>query len=271
MKQAQAAHHLAPTSTVALGRLLTAAGLVALTSKREGTVGCQLTSRGRVRQLMVDANDQGHLRGYARAPDLAFPLTPAERASGRRTLAPGVLPGHLSVVRRNARGEYAQSSVDLVSGEVDGDVEHYLVHSEQVPTVLATDVLVQGDDVVVAVGALVQAMPDGDRSRLEAVRAALADGGLLRAARETPDPEALLAWIQPDAEVVEAPVIFTWRCRCSHQRVVSSLQLVGPADLAEMIEDGAPAEVGCDFCGAKYEVSVDEMRAVFRLLVQAEG
>ena len=271
VQRAQAAHGLAPTSTVALGRLLTSAGLIALTAKQEGTVGAQVTSKGRIRQLMVDANHQGHLRGYTRAGELAFPLTHEEKLSGRRRVAPGTLPGHLSVVRRNARGEYTQSAVDLVSGEVDRDVEHYLVHSDQVPTVLAADVFIEDNDVVMSVGALVQAMPDGDLAQLEALRARLVDGGLLALARETPEPQQLLGVIQPDAEIVEAPVIFTWRCRCSQERVVSSMQLLGPQDLAEMIEAGEPAQVGCDFCGAQYQVSVDEMRGVFRLLIQAEG
>lgn len=271
VQRAQEAHRLSPTATVALGRLLTSAGLVALTAKREGTLGAQVTTLGRIRQLMVDANHQGHLRGYARAPELAFPMSAEERRTGRRSVAAGTLPGHLSVVRRNAQGEYTRSAVDLVSGEVDRDVEHYLVHSDQVPTVLVADVFLQDNDVVMSVGALIQAMPDGDRAHLETLRARLMDGGLLALARDTPDPQQLLGVIQPDAEIVEAPVIFTWRCRCSHERVVSSLQLLEAEELAEMIEAGTPAEVACDFCGSQYRVSADEMRAVFRLIARAEG
>jgi len=271
VERARRAHALAPTSCVALGRLLTATGLVALTSKQEGTTTTQVTSTGRFRQLTVDANHDGHLRGYAKPGDVAFPMTKAERERGRPALGASTLPGHLSVVRRNARGQYAQSAVELRSGEIDLDMQHYLEHSTQVPTALAAEVRLEGDAVTLAGGVLVQAMPDGDLRRLDELREIIADGALLRLLEAHPDPQDLLRALQPDAEVVEIPVIMQWRCRCSHERVVRSLQLLEPLELAEMIEAEAPVEVSCDFCATKYSVSVDEMRGVFEILAKAKG
>lgn len=271
VENARKAHDLAPTSCVALGRLLTATGLVAVTSKREGTMTAQVTSKGRVRQLVADANEQGHLRGYARPADLAFPLTPQERATGRRLVGAAVRPGQLSVVRRSAKGEYGQSAVDAVSGEIDLDMQHYLEHSDQVPTVLAAEVLLGEEGVEAAAGVLVQAMPDGDLAALDEVRARLANGGLAQMLKQTDDPQALMALVMPDAEVVEVPTIFVWKCRCSYERVVRSLQMLSPIELAEMIESGAPAEVNCDFCGTEYSVPTPDLQGVFELIAKAKG
>lgn len=271
MRAAQAAHALAPTSCVALGRLLTAAGLVAVTQKREGQITLQVISKGRLRQVVADANHEGHLRGYVHPSTLAFPLSPEEREQNRRSVSAGALPGRLSVVRRTPRGEYAQSAVELETGEIDLDVQHFLERSDQVPTALAADVLMKGSEVEVAGGVLIQAMPDGDLVRLAELRAELDNGGFARKLREVQDPQALLQLVQPDAEVVEVPVIMTWRCRCSHERVVRSLQLLEPVELAEMIEQGEPVDVDCDFCAKKYSVSVDEMRDVFELIAKAKG
>lgn len=271
VEKARKAHGLAPTSCVALGRLLTSTGLVALTAKQEGTTTTQLTSKGRFRQVTVDANHEGHLRGYARPADVSFPMTLAEKESGRRSLAASLQPGHLSVVRRDPKGNYGQSAVELRSGEVDLDVQHYLEHSTQVPTVVAAEVQLGDASVELAGGVLVQAMPDGDLVRLAEIREMLEGGGLLGLLQRHEDPQYALREIQPDAEVVEVPVIMQWRCRCSQARVVRSLQLLEPLELAEMIEAGEPVEVNCDFCGTTYSVSVEQMQGVFELLAKAKG
>ncbi len=241
-----------------------------MTRKQEGTITAQILSQGRIQQLTADANEQGHLRGYTRAPDLNFPLTKAERESGRRNLSTCVMPGQLSVVRRGPKGEYIQSAVDLLSGEVDLDIERYLDTSDQVTTVLAADVLMEKGNIQIAGGMLIQALPDGDRVRLEEIREMLRKDfpDLLR---QGIDPQIMLRQVQHDAEVVEAPVIMQWKCRCSHDRVVRSMQMLAVTDLAEMIEAGEPTEVGCDFCAHTYAVQVSELQDVFELLAKAKA
>lgn len=244
---------------------------MALTAKAEGTTTTQVLSQGRMGALGADANQQGHIRGYARVPDLKFPLSASERESGRVSLGAGVLPGKLSVVRRGPKNEYVQSAVDLSDGEIDRDLEFFLERSDQIPTVLAAEVLMQGDVVQLAAGVLVQAMPDGDRTRLAEIRAAVAGGGLAQMLQEISDPQALLTHIQPDSEIVEAPVIMQFKCRCSQARVVRSFQMLSATELAEMIEAAEPSEVTCDFCATKYSVSVSEMQDVFELLAKAKA
>lgn len=241
-----------------------------MTRKAEGTITAQILSQGRIQQLTADANEQGHLRGYTKAPDLKFPLTQAERDSGRMDLKPCVMPGQLSVVRRGGTGEYIQSAVDLINGDVDLDLEGYLNTSDQVPTILAADVLMEKGNVQIAGGMLVQAMPDGDRVRLEEIRAMLrADFPDLL--RQGIDPQMMLRQVQGDAEVVEDPVIMQWKCRCSHDRVVRSMQMLSVTDLAEMIEAGEPTNVDCDFCANTYSVQVSELQEVFELLAKAKA
>lgn len=269
--RAQAAHGLAPTATVALGRLLVATGMVALTDKREGTTTAQVLSQSRAKHLLVDANTEGHLRGFARAPEMDFPPTREARESGRVELAPYVRPGQLSVIRRGANQTYQQSSIELLSGEIDRDMELYLDRSDQVPTVLAAEVLMDGDEVQMAAGVLVQAMPDGDRARLEEIRRELVDGGLARRLKTDTNPESLLVHVQPDAQVVYAPVILQWKCRCSEARVLRSFQMLEQDELREMIDKGETTEVTCDFCARAYQISPEQLQGVLQLLSQAQG
>lgn len=244
---------------------------MALTHKQQGTTTAQVLSTGRLGPMTADATLEGHVRGYMKKPDLKFPLSASERASRRPDLGPVALPGQLSVVRRAAKGEYVQSAVDLATGEIDRDLEFFLDRSDQVPTVLVAEVIMEGSTVQMAAGVLIQAMPDGDRVQLEALRAQLVDGGLARLLEQFPDPQALLTHLQADAEIVEDPVIMQYKCRCSQERVVRSFQLLSPVELAEMIEAGKPGSVTCDFCATTYTVSVPQMQGVFELLAKAKA
>ena len=268
VREAQRVHRLAATSTVALGRLLTGATLLAVTGKKEGSTSVQILSKSRIGSLYADCTHEGAARGMTKAPHLAFPLTATERESSRRTLAPAIYPGQISVIRSLASGVYAQSATPLITGEIDQDLESYLSRSDQIPTLLVCDVVL---DPTRAAGLFIQAMPDGDRELLAEYGRRWCDGGLGRALAGVTSAEDLLARIAPEAEQVEAPIPLRYECRCSRERVLSSLKLFSVTDLAEMISEAKSVEVGCDLCGKKYQVEPADLRRAFEELIKAEG
>ena len=100
-------------------------------------------------------------------------------------------------------GESYQGQIALSHGEVDEDLEHYLLKSEQIPSALGCEVL-QDDAgrIRAAGGLLVQVMPDGDLEYIAQVQAGLRAGALYQALREPdPSPEALCLALLPDAQV----------------------------------------------------------------------
>lgn len=270
---AQRAHHLAVTSAIALGRTLTAAVLVELSSKRRhGSTSLQIIGKSRVRQVYADVNQEGHGRGFAGNPDLAFPLLGSELPGGRRSVAMAVLPGTLHVIRAHESGQYTHSTTALVSGEVDADVEHFLEQSDQIPTSLRAEVLLgPRGDVDAAGGVLVQALPGGNLERLGALRARLEGDGLSALLRAEGDPARLLARLAPDAAIVAPPHPVAWRCRCSRARVLTILSAMGPTELAEMVAAAEPTIVTCDLCGTKYELAEAELEDILRANIKAEG
>lgn len=249
---------------------MTSVGLMALTSKRPGSTSFQVLSKGRTGQIYADATEAGHLRGMIRNRSLAYP--PLAGAAGRIEIAPLVMPGDISVIRQDARGDYAQSAVHLVSGELDLDVAAFALQSDQIPTVVAAEVLLDGEGkVTLAGGVFAQLHPDGDREELEALRRRIAGGALVELLRAAKDSGALLEAVSPGAVIVEAPALLQWQCRCTYERVRSSLRLFTPADLAEIIEKDEPVVVDCDLCSRQYSVPVAEVVRAFQELVKAEG
>lgn len=270
-RDARKAHGLAPSSAIALGRLLTAAALVTVTSKRRGTTSLQIISRGRFRQIFADANHEGDLRGFVRKADLDLPVL--DESERRRGVSLALLPGKLSVVRSDDTGQFTQSTTDLVSGEIDLDVEHFLAQSDQIPTVLECDVLPgPGEEIEAAGGVIVQALPGGNLERLAELRATLHAKKLIEALRAHPhDAPGLLKAILPEAVPVDHPRPLQWRCRCSHMRVLGALRMLSPTELAEMVQEKEATQVGCELCGASYTVEPDEITQLFLETVKAEG
>jgi molecular chaperone Hsp33 len=77
--------------------------------------------------------------------------------------------------------------------------------------------------------------------------------------------------VASDGEATEAEIGLSWQCRCSYERVLASLRLFGPVQLAEMVHTGEPTQVTCDFCGKVYDVPAEEIGRVYRSLVQSNN
>lgn len=271
-RRAQKLHGLQVTSAVALGRLMTATGLIAITSKREGKTSLQVLSKARLGQVFADGTHEGTVRGLVKNPSLAFPPSRGESLEGRRTLSAGLLPGHVSVVRRSPAGEYVQSMTPLVVGEVDQDLEYFLEQSDQVPTVLVADCLVdRSGQVAAAGGVLVQALPDGDRDHLRQIRERLVAGGLVPFLREATDAQAILDAVDPNAQPTDPPVPFAWHCPCSFERAKNAVRLMGPNDIATMLVEDKPVVIDCDFCTSRYEVTLDDLKGLLAETTTAQG
>jgi molecular chaperone Hsp33 len=255
-------HELSPAASVALGRALSSSLLLATLTKGQERVTLQIVGEGPLGSVTTDANGQGEVRGYVLHATAGGSL-PAGRPRiaelvGRR--------GILNVVRDLGLKELYQGQIPLVSGEIDADVEAYLRTSEQVPSALAAEVVLDDAGHIRAAGAvLIQAMPDGDGEVVSAAQQALHAGKLyeLLAAGER-SAHALadaIYGIRP-VEVLGGDRSVRFQCRCSAERIVGTLMLLSIGDLDEMIADPKPTEVVCNFCNTKYQVARNELERI---------
>lgn len=261
-KHAQEIHDLSSTACVALGRLLTATALVGAIQKRRGLLSFQVIGRGQLRSLFADMTHDGHLRGYVKNPHIGFPLAPGEDRSLRIAIGHGIAPGSCSMIREPEKADFVQSTTDLVSGEIDEDIEAAVRKSDQIITTLHCDVLLdERVSVRYAGGVIMQPLPHGDPDMLAQLSSKFRYGGFARMLLEhRGDILAVVRAVAPEAEPVEEVQPLAWQCRCSPERVRSALKMLPAHDLTEMIATGSNVKVTCDFCGTVYEVGVEAMR-----------
>jgi molecular chaperone Hsp33 len=261
---AAARHKLSPAAACAVGKALTSGLLLATLTKGPERVTVQLVGDGPIGSITVDATDAGNVRGYAQRPE----ATGAWKTHDGRLSTADVLgrQGVVNVTRDLGLKELYQGQVALVTGEVDEDVEAYLRTSEQVPSALGCEVLLDnGGEVRAAGGILVQALPGGDPDKVREVQHALRTGRLheiLASGERAAEAIAAGVYTQDTLEVLGDRREVRFKCRCSDERIGEMLMLLGTVDLDELIAENKPAEITCNFCNAVYTVDRPELERI---------
>jgi molecular chaperone Hsp33 len=255
---------LAPTALAALGRLLAgtvllATGPVSKNKQDVETVQLQFRGNGPLGMMVALCDSTGRVRGTVSNPSVDLPLR-----DGQPDVAKAIGLGTLSVVRsRPSWREPHSGTVPLVSGEVAADIALYLSESEQTPSAVGLGVAVGTEGRVDATGGfLVQSLPYADAESVTRLE---------RNVRELPSTSALLldgVRAEGLADLLleglgartlhrSMPVFY---CPCSRDRALRTLLLLGRDEMLEIIDIGEPQEVGCEFCGRRYQLDSDEIR-----------
>lgn len=261
-EEARQRHNLSYVATAALGRAMSSGLLLASSMKREDSrVNIRIKGNGPLGGLLVDAGLDGTVRGYVDNPDVELP--PNDK--GKLDVGGAIgHEGYLYVVRDVGYGYPYSSTVELVSGEVGDDVTHYLMTSEQTPSALLVGVFVSQEGVTASGGILLQVMPKAARDEdlvatLESRVSALSGfTPLLRSGKTLPE---IFQQLLGDLGLVILPEIQMVRfdCKCSFDRVLGALKLLGKDELLDMIEKDNGAEATCHFCGEVYHASSDHL------------
>src|SRR5215471_21742304 len=128
VQQAQRIHGACPTAAAALGRLLTGGALMGCLLKEPAhRITLQITCKGPIQKIHVEADGAGHVRGYPGQPVVNLPSR-----HGKLDVGGAVGKGVLHVIKDIGMGEPYSGAVPLVSGEIAEDLASYFVRSEQI-------------------------------------------------------------------------------------------------------------------------------------------
>ncbi len=262
VETARQAHDTSPVATAALGRLLTAGGMMGAMMKGEQDVlTLQIKAGGPLQGITVTADSQGNVKGYVGNPQVILPAN----EKGKLDVASAVGPGFLNVIKDMGMKEPYSGQTMLQTCEIAEDLTYYFATSEQVPSSVGLGVLMGRENTVrQAGGFIVQLMPFAE----EAVISQLEDNlkgitsvtGLLD---EGNTPEQLLERLLGNLNLELSdtlPVRFC--CNCSKTRVEKALISIGRQELKSMIQEGKPVELNCHFCNTNYQFSIEELKDI---------
>ena len=260
VEKAREIHNTSPVATAAIGRLLTAASIMGSMMKGEKDVlTLQIECGGPIGGITVTADSNADVKGYVNNPNVILP----PNAQGKLDVSGALGPGFLNVIKDIGLREPYNGQTHLVSGEIAEDLTYYFATSEQVPSSVGLGVLMDKDNHVrQAGGFIIQVMPDTDDEVIDKLEARL---GEVHSVTEMLDkgmtPEDILNYVLEgmDVEILET-VPTQYKCDCSFERVSEVIASLGKKELQEMIVDGKPVEVNCQFCGSHYKFDTEQLK-----------
>ena len=264
VEKARQIHNTSPVATAALGRLLSAGAMMGPMMKGDkDLMTLRIKGDGPIGGITVTADSKGNVKGYPENPNVLIHAKP----NGKLDVSGAIGKGYLTVIRDLGLKEPYVGQVELVSGEIAEDMTYYFTTSEQIPSSVGLGVLLdKANFVKQAGGFIVQLMPgvkdeiisviEKNLSGIKSVTSML-DSGM------TPEDIAALLMNGLDFKILEkTPVGFN--CGCSRERMAKAVISLGEKEIQEMIDDGEPIELNCQFCKGSYEFSVDELKEMLK-------
>lgn len=268
VQRAKDIHGCTPTTAAALGRTLCAASMLGnLLKEDDGSLTIRINGGGPIGSVIAVSDSVGRVRGYVTNPSVDLPL----RSDGKLDVGGAVgRDGMITVSRDIGLREPYIGSTQLVSGEIAEDLTAYMLESEQIPSACGLGVLIDTDlSVKSAGGFIVQLMPGAPEEYIDLLEENIFMMDQLTTVLAEDGLEAVFDQVLKGLEhhmVGEDEI--GYRCYCSRDRVGQALLGVGRDELNNMITEGKPVEVSCQFCDTVYSFSPEDMKA---LLEEAES
>ncbi|WP_105097332.1 Hsp33 family molecular chaperone HslO [Streptococcus suis] len=258
VKAAQEKHDTMASSTVALGRTLIANQILAANEKGDTKITLKILASGAVGAIISVANTKGQVKGYIQNPDLDYKRT----ATGEVIVGPLVGNGQFLVITDYGTGHPYNSMTPLISGEIGEDFAYFLTDSQQTPSAVGLNVLLDEEDKVkVAGGFLLQVLPGATEAEIarfeKRIQEMPAISSLLASENHI---EALLSAIYGDDDfkrLSEEEIGFV--CDCSKDRFLDALASLPKTDLQEMKEEDKGVDITCQFCQTHYHFDENDL------------
>lgn len=258
VQTAQEKHDTMASSTVALGRTLIANQMLAANEKGNTKITLKILGNSSLGAIISVADSQGHVKGYIQNPDIDLKKT----ATGEVIVGPLVGQGQFLVITDYGVGHPYNSMTPLISGEIGEDFAYFLTESQQTPSAVGLNVLLdENDKVTVAGGFLLQVLPGATEAEIahfeQRIQNMPAISTLLASSNHI---EALLDAIYGEESfkrLTEEEVSFS--CDCSKERFLDALRSLPNTDIEDMIKEDKGATITCQFCQSHYQFNEEEL------------
>jgi len=249
-REAIAAQGLSGREAGLFAQLLCGAILYRETMAPQLRVQCILDGAGDAGRIVADSHPDGGVRGMVQLPE----------GDGGLVVDGAIL----RMARELPRGRLHEGIVDVpAGGGISEGLMTYMQSSEQTLTVAAV-AAIELEGRIRAAGYLVQLLPEVDRSSLTGMIERLESlpplAGMLE---QDLGAAALVSSVFGDAPytLLESSEV-RFDCRCSRDRAGRALATAARTEVEEALADGRGLETRCEFCGADYTFSREDLLAL---------
>lgn len=263
VKHMQTLQDTYPLATVAIGRSMVGALLMASQLKDGQQVGLLFKGNGALGSVYAEASYNGQVRGYSPNPH----YQPPHYENGL-SLKEAMGNGTLSVARHQPFQKAPfHGTVEMISGEIGEDIAHYLHQSHQIRSLVALGVYLDAyGKVQAAGGVLIEVMPGVDEIQVEKIMQNFEKNrpNVSQMLMDGQTPEDLIKPFLEGMkyEELDHPYPLEYFCPCTKERVMRALETLGASELQDMIDKSEEADVTCQICGKPYKVTVTEIKEI---------
>lgn len=238
-----------------LAELATSAVLYRETMAPSHRVQCIVSFARKGGQIVADSRPDGTTRGLVQpGPDEAVPDLRNTKAT-------------LQMMRTLPNDDLHRGVVEVPSsGNLSEAFMRYMQLSEQVVSMISLGSVLEGDRPTCG-GFVVQLLPEASEaeSAMQTMTARLEAFVDIRERLQASDasPSTLI-------EQIFEGMPFTWLhqsdvrfgCHCSQLRVMTTLSVLDRTDIQELVDEGEPLSMSCDYCGTEYVVEVAQLQGL---------
>jgi len=250
-------HKTSPIASIALGRAVMGATLLANGRDPGETLQVRISGGGPLGSIIAEASSSMHCRGFVGEPSAEAATVPELVGIGEGAT--------LRVTRTHPFWKSPYSgTVQLKCGEIAEDIVQYLATSEQTPGSMGLSVEWDNEKGCVkhAEGFLVTLLPGWDEASVSVVEANISSFERMESPPDVPREDAicqhLMRELAGEFQLEDEP---NFRCSCNEQRLLTSLMMLGKTEVLRILKEKEPVEATCDWCGRDLTVSPDQIRA----------
>ncbi|MBW1759888.1 MAG: Hsp33 family molecular chaperone HslO [Deltaproteobacteria bacterium] len=206
-------------------------------------------------QLIADSHPDGWTRGLLQQGSGSAP------PNIRRTRAT------LEMMRTLPNSDLHRGVVEVPeSGNLSEAFMRYMQLSEQIISMISLGSVAEGENPT-AGGFVVQLLPEATEAEaaMATMTKRLEDFVEIRERLQQSDgsPSQLI-------EQIFEGMPFTWLdsndirfgCQCSELRVMTTLSLLDRSEIQELVDEGEPLSIGCDYCGTSYAIEIAQLQGL---------
>lgn len=234
-----------------IGELLIATCLLTATLKFEGKIAVQIQGDGPLNMVVINADQNLNIRGTARYEGDTTGLSFTQLIG----------KGYLMISITPEKGERYQGVIALEKETLSACLEDYFAQSEQ----LATKISLFADSQSTppkAAGLLIQTLPASSDTHEQDFAHVCALACTLKAEEiYTLDNDELLfrLYHQEQVHLFEIQPI-SFNCGCSQERCLSSLALIEPAEIKEILDEKGSIDMHCEYCASDYSFKENDLQ-----------